>query len=760
MAPNLSVAQSYQDHEATEFRELVMEDKWQEVIEKYEADSNFHKIEIKGRGTALHVAVSNGCKKEVKSLVEAIEKLDDESSLRMVNEIGATPLHLAAYRGFTDVCEDIIGKEGERKYLIQEKNANGETPLFWAVRARKRLVFVYLQQFFPYDINIAINNNDTSILHVAIQREMFDLANIIMYCYESLGSMKDKDDITPLEILATRTSAFMSGSRRLSWWKQILYYCFSVSLRDAKTTMELYQKKAISKGNLKNEKDDHSEVSIPLYRVDELEKAYSGRNTLAQLDFFSCVKILFHHIQNFESGWPILSLLDIKAIKTIKKKHIFGRQLLEEFMKNPYESYMGGGFDPFRDIEQEEQSEDGIVNFPEFIKRERKEGDTSMQNMKENEKLEDSTNIDGKDATFLAVAKSGLAEIMEELNSKVPITSDKKGFLLVAMKNIKQELSEEKSVLKDTAYLIAASNGIVEMMSALKLKIRSVTHETNSNNENALLLAVKNRQPHVIKWLWKSLPKEVFQHLNLEVDKNENTVLHVAAYTSIQRENTWRISGAAMQMMWDIKWYKYIKGLVPEHFNHRNNKDGKTPSEIFKEQHKELLQNSIEWLKDTSESCSVVAALIAGVSFATSGSVPGGNQQSGQPALEGHPAFEGFAVSSLIGLYFSVTALIMFLSILTSRKEVEDFRRNLPMKLLFGLSSLFVSIVAMFVSFCAGHFFVLTDKYTKRGILFYLYISICLPVAFYAAVQFPLFVDLVKVIWKKVPPPSVKGVHL
>lgn len=150
-----------------------MEDKWEEVIEIYNADSKFHKIEIKGRGTALHVAVSNGCKKEVKNLVRAIEKFGDETSLRMVNEKGATPLHLAAYRGFTDLCECIIGEYGERKYLIQIKNANGETPLFWAVRARKRLVFVYLQQFYPYDINVAINNNDTSILHVAIQREMF-----------------------------------------------------------------------------------------------------------------------------------------------------------------------------------------------------------------------------------------------------------------------------------------------------------------------------------------------------------------------------------------------------------------------------------------------------------------------------------------------------------------------------------------------------------------------------------------------------------
>ena len=82
------------------------------------------------------------------------------------------------------------------------------------------------------------------------------------------------------------------------------------------------------------------------------------------------------------------------------------------------------------------------------------------------------------------------------------------------------------------------------------------------------------------------------------------------------------------------------------------------------------------------------------------------------------------------------------------------------MKLLIGLSSLFVAIVAMFISFIGGHYFVLVDKYTKSGILFYLYIAICLPITFYAVEHFPLYIDLLKVIWKKVPPPSIKGVKL
>jgi hypothetical protein len=158
---------------AAVFRQLVMEDKWEEVIKKYEEHVFFHKIKIKGRGTALHVAVSNAYKDGVKRLVDAIERHGDLSGLELSNERDATPLHSAAYRGFTSICECIIGEDGKRKHLIRVKNAKGETPLFWAVLARHKKTFLYLHQFFPYDINLAINNNGTTILHVAIHREIF-----------------------------------------------------------------------------------------------------------------------------------------------------------------------------------------------------------------------------------------------------------------------------------------------------------------------------------------------------------------------------------------------------------------------------------------------------------------------------------------------------------------------------------------------------------------------------------------------------------
>lgn len=189
---------------------------------------------------------------------------------------------------------------------------------------------------------------------------------------------------------------------------------------------------------------------------------------------------------------------------------------------------------------------------------------------------------------------------------------------------------------------------------------------------------------------------------------------------------------------------------MPAHFFPRYNNNNRTPMEVFDETHKELIERGGKWLKATSDSCSVVAALIATVAFATSATVPGGiKEDSGKPILERQPAFRLFAISSLVALCFSVTSLVMFLSILTSRYQVKEFQRNLPRKLLLGLTSLFVSIAAVLVSFCAGHFFVLKDE--LKYVAFPVYAITCLPVTFFAVAQFPLYLDLALATFTKIP---------
>ncbi|KAE8667008.1 Bax inhibitor-1 family protein [Hibiscus syriacus] len=96
---------------------------------------------------------------------------------------------------------------------------------------------------------------------------------------------------------------------------------------------------------------------------------------------------------------------------------------------------------------------------------------------------------------------------------------------------------------------------------------------------------------------------------------------------------------------------------------------------------------------------------------------------------------------------FSVTAMVMFLSILTSRYQERDFGIDLPRKLLLGLTSLFVSIASVLVSFCAGHFFILKDKLKYAA--FPVYAVTGLPVTLFAIALFPLYHDLAWALFKK-----------
>ncbi|TXG63710.1 hypothetical protein EZV62_010704 [Acer yangbiense] len=258
---------------------------------------------------------------------------------------------------------------------------------------------------------------------------------------------------------------------------------------------------------------------------------------------------------------------------------------------------------------------------------------------------------------------------------------------------------------------------------------------------------VENRQPHVYELLLKitNMKESVFR----KVDHEGNSALHLAA--RLGDHKPWLIPGAGLQMKWESS------GSMPFHFFVRYNRASKSPRDVFTETHKELIKSGGDWLTNTSESCSVVAALIATVAFATSSTVPGGvRSDSGKPTLENEPAFNVFAIASLIALCFSVTALVMFLAILTSRYQERDFGSNLPRKLLVGLTSLFVAIASMLVSFCSGHFFVLKEQLKFAAVP--VYAVTCLPITFFAIAQFPLYFDLIWAAFKKVPQRSYKSI--
>ncbi|CAJ2640036.1 unnamed protein product [Trifolium pratense] len=595
----------------------TLQGQWEEVEKLYRSHPELCSIDInRSIGTALHAAL-NDCNNYtvVRNLVDSIIRHNKKEALECKNEKGDTPLHLAASRGFKDICEFIIGKNGERKYLIEIGNNNGESPLFLAALFWRKQTFVYLFNFKPsksdYDdvdggkysyLKGLIRNDGDSILHCAIRKEYFDLALIIVDKYPDLAIISNKHEFSPLKVLATRPSAFISGSKMI-WWKRIVYHCLPVGILDVKKAVEYY-------GTTKQHE----------------------------------------------------SSLDNKCPKNYNTCYLF----LHKCLEYAYPSSFG------------DNTED--------------------------------------------------TKISETLKS-------------------------------ETAILAAARNGIIEIVNELITKIPPTIYEVNLENKNVLLVAVENRRTTIVEGLRKRFEEsnrmEIFDDLIQGVDKEENTVLHLAA-TNV---TDWNISGAALKMMWHMKWFQYTKGLVPEDYTVRTNKSDKTAGELFKQTYASLIQEGDAWFKDTSESCSVVAALLASVSFATSSTIPGGNNsETGKPTLKGRPAFDAFALSSVIGLSFSVTALILFLSILTSRKEPRDFRIDLPRKLLLGLSSLFLSIVAMFTTFCSGNFFLIDHKF--KHFVFLIYSVTCFPVTLYAIAQLPLYTDLLRSIVTNVPERGDKGEDL
>ncbi|KAL0005155.1 hypothetical protein SO802_012716 [Lithocarpus litseifolius] len=179
--------------------------------------------------------------------------------------------------------------------------------------------------------------------------------------------------------------------------------------------------------------------------------------------------------------------------------------------------------------------------------------------------------------------------------------------------------------------------------------------------------------------------------INTKIEKIGN-ILHLAAELA-PREKLNAISGAALQMQREISWFKEVEKVVPPAFKEMKNGNGEKPYVLFVRTHEELRTKAEKWMMDTSEYSMVVATLISFIMFTAK--KPDGLKDS--PNL-----FIVFSVSSAIAIFCSSTSLVMFLSILTSRHSYNNFLVWLPVRLMIGVVSLFISIAAMMVAFSAS----------------------------------------------------------
>ncbi|KAL9463711.1 hypothetical protein AB3S75_001510 [Citrus x aurantiifolia] len=295
---------------------------------------------------------------------------------------------------------------------------------------------------------------------------------------------------------------------------------------------------------------------------------------------------------------------------------------------------------------------------------------------------------------------------------------------------------EEAEKIMKTPMFTAARWGIYEIVMGIIISFFPAPLYFKDKDGNFIFdAAVEHRQQKVFNIIF-NMPKQytIARLANVDV-KGENT-LHLAARSVPSSE----VPGAALQMQRELQWFKAVENFVHPTFQDQLNKDDKTPRELFTEAHEELVKEGEKWMKDTAQSCSLVAALIITIAFAAAITVPGGSDSRGMPNYLHEPSFTIFGISNALALFSSVISVLMFLGILTSRFSEEDFLVSLPKKLIIGLITLFFSIASLMVAFAATVYIV--QFHSWKWVIIPMGLLGFLPVSLFATLQFPLLIEV------------------
>ncbi|GLT52484.1 hypothetical protein SLA2020_258240 [Shorea laevis] len=283
----------------------------------------------------------------------------------------------------------------------------------------------------------------------------------------------------------------------------------------------------------------------------------------------------------------------------------------------------------------------------------------------------------------------------------------------------------------------ATKQGMVEFVVEL-LKVIQPLIVPDNERRHVFTIAIQYRQENIFNLLYGINEEWRARFLN-RTDRKENNMLHVAGEIAPPSELA-RISGAALQMQRELQWFKEVERIIPEWCKEYKNGNGKTPYEVFSNSHEKLVKEGEEWMRGTANSFIIVGILIVTIMFAVAFTLPGGNAQDGFPNFLQKKSFMIFIISDAISFFTASTSVLMFLGILTSRFAQEDFLESLPRKLIIGLSTLFISIAAMMVSFSAALLIMLQDRWWA---IIPIITMASIPVTIFVWLQFPLLVEII-----------------
>nr|TKR68718.1 hypothetical protein D5086_0000309990 [Populus alba] len=631
----------------------AMEGDWQSVIDHYR--EHFEKIDspvTPSKDTVLHLAVQFKTEQPLKALLEILKEGSlPEAFLKKGNKFGNTALHEATIHGNYEAVRILVERCPD---LITISNQFGETPLFTAAGFADTEIVELLITSKPekcvhdkcriLSIHRKRMVDNLSILSAAIIGQKFETALLLLELDESLASLKDRNQISTLQLLAEMPAAFESEFP-MGMFERLIYYRLPVP--------HPCEVKLKVKSKVESCRRARKEVG-------DLESG-QGRNSgdLGSDSERNQRGGLLNYLKVLKGCW-------VERIWNQKREHVFALTFAESLIKKDesLKSFTITKEDQNKEEEDEEEQE-------------------MCGGKKKGEKTSEITS-NAKDSERAQTSGSILSSLTTK--KEIPLfTATRRGI-----------------------------HDIVELI--IKLHPHAID-QRDQMNRSILDVAVMYRQKKIFDIVKeKKIPMARIRRV---VDKSGNTLLHHVA--DMKKNSGVTKPGPALQLQEELKWFE---------------NDCKRVLRISREMQ---LKQAQKWIKETAQSCSTVAALVATVVFAAAYTVPGGSDDKGKPNFINSPYFLIFTVSDVVSLASSLTSLVVFLSLLTSPFELQEFHISLPRKLVVGFSFLFFSVLTTMLSFGATILILIQTERKLTTLL--LSIASFLPVLIFGILQFRLYVS-------------------
>ncbi|KAM5570039.1 hypothetical protein ABKV19_017183 [Rosa sericea] len=289
-----------------------------------------------------------------------------------------------------------------------------------------------------------------------------------------------------------------------------------------------------------------------------------------------------------------------------------------------------------------------------------------------------------------------------------------------------------------TSLFKAIEQGHVEFIVHMRKANPAVVDIFNDKKKSIFQHAIEYRQEKIYNLIYE-LDPEKRDDIMHNIAKFQTNMLHSAANLSpITHFN--HIQGASLQMQRELQWFKEVESMLPSEIHEFVNTSNLTAHELFTKNHKKLKDEAEISMKAIATSCTTLGALIVTMMFAVAFTVPGGtNGNTGLPMFMHKKLFRIFILSDTISLISSATAVITFLGLLTSTYAENDFLWSLPTKMMIGLSTLFISIASMMITFSCA-LTIMFDGEAKMVITGILFASV--PVLSFVIFLFPLLYEI------------------